>query len=478
MMYEKNKVNSWRDVIILFFQTKINSSALAKASKYIDEKTIQLASELNDKKRKKLLDSIERKKLEFNNLKSHPEEITEWIDKAAATNIAVGSRIIKTTHPLKFSHSSAPNDGVLIEHEDQLPLLTTASIPNDSKVFDMAHNNGALISISRFLALTYDGDAIYDLIFANDFSFLEGLYQNKEQLEAWKSGFLRLIEKRNMKSASFTKQVYFPVDIDSYHLLSPLTSSTLAESIFTKITDAKYRKRSERFVGGSGLNYRLTIPKSKTAFIRVGGNNPQNVSMLNRGRNFKLYKDSKSSFGVYSVVSSAPPVWQSQLKPPIYTNSFFYELSKNDEVKENIQYLTDFLIRFENLQLSIKDPKRMRWLVEWVENLVDEVLVYVKSIQALPAGWSAIEGVKLKVEHQVLLDCRRQDEQFLEMKNTNDWQAVVIQDFANWLNSQLTKVNDQFTPQDSHSKLWKRIFKDNFGEQFDIEILAQEEKTL
>ncbi len=34
------------------------------------------------------------------------------------------------------------------------------------------------------------------------------------------------------------------------------------------------------------------------------------------------------------------------------------------EVKENIQYLSDFLTRFESLQLSIKDPKRMRWVEE------------------------------------------------------------------------------------------------------------------
>ena len=109
----------------------------------------------------------------------------------------------------------------------------------------------------------------------------------------------------------------------------------------------------------------------------------------------------------------------------------------------------------------------MRWVEEWIENLADEVLVYVKSMQALPAGWSAAEGIKLKPEHQILLDCYRQDDDFLAMKNSCDWQAVIIQDFAAWLNNRLYKANEKFTPQDAHAKLWMKIFKTNFREEFD-----------
>lgn len=477
-MNEVSNINSWRDVIILFFQKRMNSSSLAKASKYIEDNSAKLKTELNDKKQDQLLASLEKKKLELIDLINNPDEIVEWLDKNATTNIAVGSRIINTTHPLKFSHSSAPNDGILVDHEDQTALLTTASIRNDSKVLDMAHNNGALISISRFLALSYGGFTIYDLIFENDFCFLDGFYTNKEQLEMWKSGFKKLVEKRSIKSATFTKQVYFPVGSENYHLLAPLTSSTLAESIFTKITSIKYKKRADYFDGNGFLAPRLIMPANKNAVIRVGGNNPQNVSMLNRGRNWKLYKDSKSSYGVYYVVSSEPPVWHSQIKAPLYKANFFYELSKNYEVKENIQYLADFLTRFETLQLSIKDPKRMRWVKEWIENLTDEVLVYVKSIQAFPAGWSAKEESKLKVEHQLLLDCYRQDEVFLAMKNSSDWQVVITQDFAAWVNNRLTKANEKFTPQDSHTKLWMKIFKDNFREEFDTKILTQQEEIV
>jgi len=477
-MTEEIKMNNWRDVIILFFQTSINTSALAKASKYIEDKTSAFKTELNAKKKEQLSTSIEKKKLELDNLKTNPDEIVAWLDENVIKKISLGSRIIKSTHPLKFSHSSALNDGVLVDYEDEFPLLNTASISNDSKTFDMAHNNGALISISRFLALSYGGYSIYDLIFEKDFCFLDGFYKNKDQLEIWKSGFSELIEKRNIKSASFTKQVYFPVGSENYHLLAPLISSTLAESIFTKITSEKYKKRSDHFDENGSLSPRLIIPKNKNAVVRIGGNNPQNVSMLNRGRNWKLYKDSKSSYGVYFVVSSEAPVWHSQQKAPIYKTNFFYELSRSYEVKENIQYLSDFLTRFESLKLSIKDPKRMRWIEEWIGNLVDEVLVYVKTIQALPARWSATEGIKLKSEHQVLLDCYRQDEDFLAMKNSSDWQTVIIQDFAAWLNNRLTKADEKFTPQDAHTKLWMKIFKANFREEFDTKGLTKQGETV
>ncbi len=79
---------------------------------------------------------------------------------------------------------------------------------------------------------------------------------------------------------------------------------------------------------------------------------------------------------------------------------------------------------------------------------------------------------------RVLLDCYRQDDDFSAIKNCSDWQAVIIQDFAAWLNNRLTKANEKFTPQDSHTKLWMKIFKANFSEEFDKKGLAQKEVTV
>lgn len=467
-MSEYNSENEWREEIINFFQFRMNSSALAKAKKIIEERTVKLKGESNDKNKERLELAIKKKKLELKELRANPIEIVDWIDKNSSAKIECGKRIIKSTHPLRVSHSSAPNAGVLVDYENKAPLLTTASINNINKTYDMAHNNGALISISRFLAISVAGFSIYDLILNRQFHFLESFSENTDQLNRWKHGFSNIIEKRSINSAGFTKQAYYPVTNTSYYLLSILNSSTLAESIFNKITSSKYRKTSDFFNDNESNGQRLIFPKDKVAVVRVGGNNPQNVSMLNRGRNWKPYRDSTGSFGIYYSVSTKPPVWQSQLKPPINRVSFFYGLSRNYHVQENIQYLADFLTRFESLQLSIKDPKRMHWVEQWLEGLVDEVLVYVKTIQAIPAGWSATEGIKLKTEHQLLLDCYRNDEEFLALKVTSTWQAIIIQDFAAWLNDRLRKANKKFTPTDAHTKLWSKLFAVSFREELDI----------
>lgn len=471
-MSEYGTVNIWREEIINFFQNRMNTSALAKAKKFIDERTSKLEAESNDKKRARLESTILKKQSELTELRTNPVEIIDWLDKSSSVKIGSGSRIIKSTHPLKISHSSAPNEGILVDYEDKTPLLTTASIRNINKTYDMAHNNGALISISRFLAITVEGTSIYDLVLADKFHFLEGFSRCKEQLRCWNTGFSQLIEKRAIKSATFTKQSYYPIADQSYHLLSILNSSALAESVFSEIQNSIYTKVNNFFDKEGSMKQRLIFPKNKLAVIRVGGNNPQNVSMLNRGRNWKLYRDSTKSFGIYYSLSTEPPVWHSTVKPPIYKANFFYELSKSYEVQETIQYLADFLTRFESLQLSIKDPKRMRWVEKWIESLADEVLVYVKTIQTLPAGWTATEDIKLKVEHQLLLDCYRDDEVFAELKTAGTWQAVIGQDFSAWLNNQLSKVDDRFTPTDTHSKLWSKLFTANFREELDIKNLT------
>ena len=160
-------------------------------------------------------------------------------------------------------------------------------------------------------------------------------------------------------------------------MVSSSKAQVLYDFLRRNSKDASKIKSSNKYSDETYFNF------PNRASISITASNHSNASQLNGKRGGRL-----------GLFSCQPPVWHSQLKAPIYKTNFFYELSRNYEVKENIQYLSDFLTRFENLQLSIKDPKRMRWVEEWLENLADEVLVYVKSMQALPAGWSAKEGIK------------------------------------------------------------------------------------
>ncbi|MGJ8694553.1 MAG: type I-F CRISPR-associated protein Csy1 [Thalassotalea sp.] len=383
----------------------------------------------------------------------------KWLDKSSADarNISFG------THVPKLTHSAIKTKPIVSNSNTIKDGYFTTSCLSSIKYDSVASNK--YNQIRDFFSLELNGTRLYEVFEDKKNVVLSDFAHDEHHLKEWNSGFFQALEVKALEIDPLLKQVYFQVfnEKNKYHLLVPIESSSLSIEIYS-LTERRIKEFKSLRIGD-----RYTFPKVAQLFVTSGSNilSHGNVSQLNATRRGAKY-----------LFSCQPPVWNSQLKPPSYSKSFFYELSKNYEVKENIQYLADFLIRFDNLQLSIKDPKRMCWIEEWIENLVDEVLVYVKSIQALPAGWSATEGIKLKAEHQVLLDCYRQDEKFLAMKNSCDWQAVIIQDFAAWLNNRLTKANEKFTPQDAHTKLWIKIFKANFREEFDTKILTQQEEIV
>ena len=174
--------------------------------------------------------------------------------------------------------------------------------------------------------------------------------------------------------------------------------------------------------------------------------------MLNANRQGKVF-----------LFSSQPPSWEKQLKPPIYKESLFDGLS-NYQINEDIKYLVEFLQRFKQIGLSYRGLKLSVHLERWIANIVDEVLYYANTIQKLPVSWSADENIRLKIEHQYFLDPYRDDEVFQAKRSTTDWQALVRDDFANWINRKLVKKDERFTPQAEHTQLWKKLFKDSLRE--------------
>lgn len=384
---------------------------------------------------------------------------TVWLTWAAdnAKNVSFA------THVPKLTHSAIDSPAFFdASKEKKATQLTTSSLNNAA--IDGAVRGNQYSPIYQLLELELNGQKLASQFSNPEASLLAEFSENNEQLQDWNLGFAAALNDGELRAHFLLKQVYFPLDETStesnnYHLLCNLVSSSKAQALFEftrRNSNESFKlKNSNKFSDETYFNF------PNRASISITASNHGNASQLNGKRGGRL--------GLYSC---QPPVWHSQVKPPIYKANFFYELSKNYEVQETIQYLVEFLTRFENLQLSIKDPKRMRWVEQWLENLADEVLVYVKTIQALPAGWSATEDIKLKMEHQLLLDWYRNDEEFLALKVANTWQAVLAQDFAAWLNSRLRKANNKFTPTDAHTKLWSKLFTANLREELDIKNLT------
>ena len=470
-MNQSSNLQSWEEVIVDFFENKVDCK-LHKKKNDINKNEKELEgineSEKNSIKINKLTKKLKLQKEELKNLrKTAPSsEIREWIESNSKKNINAGSRIIKATHVLKFTNGSAPPAGLLnIEKSNDL-FMTTSSMKK-SLTIDMAHNNGNLITISRFLALQLSNKLIIDHILDAEFSFLRPFTASDQQLEAWKKGLSNLVEQREITVADKAKQVYFPTEMitsnikdTKYHLIVPLFASSLGNEFNTN----KYSKQSKVIASNkknSKYHSHLSISYPNIAIQKFGGAHPKNISMLNADRN-----------GESHLFSAQPPHWKSNFKPPMHKKSFFDYYRQSANTKENIDYLIKFLMRFNNpttklkLKLSIKNPQRKKHLDRWVNSIIDDLLYNISHIHSLPAGWS--KESKLLEHYQFLLDPNRQEESFQNKLDSSDWQKEICNDFSGWLNKELWKINKSFTSQDEHRDIWKKLFKTPLREYFEI----------
>ena len=468
---------SWNEVILDFFENRISTTKLFKAREFIEKKDKDISMEKDPKKKKRMIIARKKKVEELQKLRKYAPstEIREWIEKNSKTKVKdERERIVKATHALRFSHSSASAQGLIVQQkdEDKNSLILSTSSFRKKLVYDMAHNNGALVSISRFLSLKIGNEQVYDLLVKDDYSFLESFAKDSDQKDRWGNGFSSLIKTDVIKTGDKTKQVYFPIKFppktdSDYHLLIPLFASSLCEEIYSTVNNSKFSDEQKEISEsikkqqeGKPVKY---LPETSTiltnqAVLKFGGAQPQNVSMLNKGRTWKASKNDRTTYGITYLFSSQPPVWQSEIKPPINRQSLFNELYSST-IRVEVDYLRDFLVRFKQLDLSIRDPKRKRHLERWVNNIVDEFLFYTATIQNLPAGWSDTENIKLKEAHRYLLDPYRNDEAFQSARKNIDWQKTIRDDFAIWLNRLLRGKDKQFTPQREHSKLWRKLLE-------------------
>ena len=272
-------------------------------------------------------------------------------------------------------------------------------------------------------------------------------------LKKWAQGFRKALDNGTPATHSLAKQVYFPInefqshhDRESYHLLCNVVSSSLAHAVHEKVFDDHQKSISKAKENESFSTNELSKFIQRST-LRVTASNHSNASQLNGRRAGRLH-----------LFSSQPPTWQVQLKPPIYRKSLFNDFY-NSVITTELNYLREFLLRFKQIDLSIKDPKRMRHLERWVTNIIDEFLFYVASMQGLPSGWSDSKEAKLREEHQYLLDPYRMDKAFQSARRAKDWETVVCADFAKWLNRKLSGKDKQFTPQKEHARLWKKLLE-------------------
>lgn len=383
----------------------------------------------------------------------HKPEV--WLDKYAG----YASGVSFATHVAKLTHSSINGASSFYvrygpDSEQDNRYLTTDSIAYP--IVDDALDNASYAPVASLLKLTVNGKTIASILADSDINPFKCLTDDVNKRKNWARIFSSVLQTDRLASHSLSKQIYFPINevYFKYHLLCNVKASSLAHHIHLAVKgDVDGKKISKQCDSNKFYKKYLSWYPNNAKLAISSASDAKNVSPLHTKRGGKL-----------TLLSSMPPLWQSQLKPPVFKKSLFFEPTIYYQAREDIDYLRDFLMRFDRIELSIKDPKWKKWIEQWVGNIIDEILFYIGSIQNLPAGWSATSEVKLKPEHQYLLDPDRDDDNYQAARSNTDWLSVVCKDFADWLNNKLAVKDKQFTPQAQHTRLWCQLFEPELRE--------------
>jgi len=380
-------------------------------------------------------------------------DYTNWLDEKSQDAINVSF----ATHVVKLTHSSIKGaSSVYFNNQDKLPeYLSTSSLKN--KPIDVSQTDNKFAPISKFLKLKSGELILADKLLKSDISDLEAFAKDEEQLMQWQKGFLDAFKEKQPASHSLAKQVYYPVG-DTYHLISPLFSSSLDQVVFEYINHSKFnqteirqQKRNNKYHSEIEISY------PNIAILKVTASNHGNASPLNGKRGGRRY-----------LFPTMPPQWKTELNPPINQKDMFYG-DFNSRAWRAAKSLHQYLLALQDK----KSNKRIRDNVKnSVNDIIDTLFNYVAEIQNMTghAGWSE-RATNLKESHQLWLDPFRTDDQFQQARKRADWQAEVCYDFGLWLNHKLR--HDKMVFEKLDAKSWANILKKRLREfERDLEVLS------
>lgn len=364
--------------------------------------------------------------------------LNNWVMKAKDISFA--------THVGKLTHSSSKSSSIFdssTERNDS--YLTTNSLVNLD--IDTASSNAASLPIADILNMTSDGVSVLDCLKQGDNSFFTHLVDDSVVISYWCEQLKQAYDSTQKQSYFLSKQIYFPICNEQYHLLMPLTSSSLVHAIHLehkKYWDedqvkAKSQKKNKKF----SKTIVSTYPNK--AYLHVTGSNHSNASSLNGQRG-----------GRVALLSAMPPVWKSNT--PSYVNKIsIFDKSLAFELINEIKELKNYLLLIKNKSLSISEPKRNEAVINKLQAISSQFFYYLDMINLNESleGWTA--NSKLPNDQQLVLEPWREDEAAKVLKLNNKWQVSLAQTYGRWLNNQLDKKSKlQLSP--IQARLWSDCF--------------------
>lgn len=239
------------------------------------------------------LDKLKEKLKEAEQIRKEKYNFEEWIEKAA-------SRMAKSlelcTHLSKGIHPSSIGDNINFEGKE-LPTGLIGSQSIESYELD-ATGNAASLPLADFLNTQVDkesGIKILDLVKERHHALYQALSENDRKAEKYISAFQSVIESNldNPRTSHNNKQMLWPIGSDAienndYIVIIPLYPSVLTYQIFKKINERNSEENKQAKKSKGKQSY---FTYEDIAMVKIGGENPQNVSRCmakQMGKNYLL----------------------------------------------------------------------------------------------------------------------------------------------------------------------------------------------
>ncbi|WP_067218213.1 type I-F CRISPR-associated protein Csy1 [Marinomonas gallaica] len=379
---------------------------------------------------------------EFIIANSNEHEAVAWLNRWASK----ASDISFATHVGKLTHSSSKSSSVLdttVEKNDR--YLTTNQLINVE--IDTASSNAASLPIADVLKLSVNGTSVLDCLKREENALFEKITDDADFIDEWCDQLKQSYDSSQKQSYFLSKQIYFPIQDRQYHLLMPLTSSSLVHALH--LEHKKYWDEEQENARKQKSNKKysaiVTCIYPNKASLHVTGSNHSNASSLNGKRGGKI-----------ALLPTIPPQWKSHIPSYINRTSIF-DKTLAFELKQEINDLRNYLLLIKNKSLSISEPKRNAAVMNKLRAISSQFFNYVETINVNEAikGWTL--SSKLPDEHQLAFEPWRQDEVAKALKIDNAWQKTLSQSYGRWLNQQLSQKG-KFKLTSIQAALWGDCF--------------------